>query len=624
MGFVVQASPGIKTREIDLTTAVVMASGTTGAFAGRFTWGPVLQPVLVSAETDLEQRFGKPKQLKESVDFLTASSFLAYTSGLRVVRIGDEDVMLNAGDSTPVFVPNDDAYDSFSSTANSFIAKFPGELGNSLSVHVALDEDQFSLLIEEDFTFTKGSKEVSVDADAVTLSDYFTVGDQIQVEGAKYSIVAVTDGVQSDQGAVPPVDMVPGKLHLSRAFVGASGDYEPRRVWKYAYLFGQAPAADKAHIVVVDTAGDFTNVPGTVLEVYQSVDVSDPNAKNEDGTAAYYAIAINRGSQYIRHGGADITSTAAGDNAHVFGLSGGVSGNEQAGTGELIDGYNLFQNAEKIDIALPFVGAADQTVANFVIDNIADVRRDVVVFVGPEMDDVVNNKGNEVQDVTDFRNSLTSSSYAFYTDNWKYMYDKYNDVYRWVPVTGDIAGMVARTEIDRAAWFSPAGYNRGIMKNVVKLAWSAEETQRNDLYPIGINSVVDIDGAGKVLMGDKTLAANQTSAFSRINVRRLFIVLAKSIANAAKYSLFEFNDEFTRAAFVAMVEPFLREIQGGRGLIDFEVVCDERNNTPYVIDTNNFVGDIYVKPNRSINFITLNFVAVGTGVSFDEVIGRAA
>ena len=243
------------------------------------------------------------------------------------------------------------------------------------------------------------------------------------------------------------------------------------------------------------------------------------------------------------------------------------------------------------------------------------------MFLSPRRDDVVDQAGSERANITTFRNLLTSSSYAVIDSSWKYQYDKYNDVYRYIPMNGDTAGLCVRTDTERDPWFSPAGFNRGQIKNVIKLSFNPTKAERDELYKIGVNPVVTFPGEGTILFGDKTLLA-KPSAFDRINVRRLFIVLEKAIAKAAKFSLFEFNDEFTRAQFVALVEPFLRDVQGRRGIYDFRVVCDETNNTGEVIDRNEFIGDIYIKPARSINFIQLNFVAVRTGVAFDEVVGK--
>jgi phage tail sheath protein FI len=266
-------------------------------------------------------------------------------------------------------------------------------------------------------------------------------------------------------------------------------------------------------------------------------------------------------------------------------------------------------------------GAHSQAVSEYVLENIVETRKDCVALISPEYSDVVNNAGDEVADITAYRNQFNSSSYAIMDSGWKYQFDKYNNVYRWIPLNGDIAGLCARTDNDRDPWFSPAGFNRGQIKNVVKLSWYPNKTDRDELYKIGVNPVISFPGEGVILYGDKTMLT-RPSAFDRINVRRLFIVLEKAIARAAKYSLFEFNDEFTRAQFVGLIEPFLRDVQGRRGIFDFRVVCDNSNNTPEVIDRNEFVGDIYIKPARSINFIQLNFIAVRTGVAFEEIVGR--
>jgi phage tail sheath protein FI len=300
-------------------------------------------------------------------------------------------------------------------------------------------------------------------------------------------------------------------------------------------------------------------------------------------------------------------------------LVNGASGNIDDSS--LETAYDKFKNAEEVDISLVMTGAVSQTVAEYVVENIADSRKDCVAFLSPPMSAVVNNYGDETTDIATHRNLFNSSSYAVMDSGWKYQFDKYNNVYRWVPLNGDIAGLCVRTDFERDPWYSPAGFNRGQIKNVTKLAWNPNKTQRDELYKNGINPVVSFPGEGTILYGDKTLLA-RPSAFDRINVRRLFIVLEKAIARASKYSLFEFNDEFTRAQFISLVEPYLRDVQGRRGIFQYRVVCDQTNNTPEIIDRNEFVGDIYIKPARSINFIQLNFVAVRTGVAFDEIVGK--
>lgn len=407
--------------------------------------------------------------------------------------------------------------------------------------------------------------------------------------------------------------------------------------WSYATQFTDAPGTsdyvetaggsnDEVHIVVVDEDGKFTGVANTLLEVFPFVSRAT-DAKSFDGSSLYYANVLDGRSKYAK---ANTTSSYANTSTTTFAalgtkvtasLTGGSDGT--IGTSDINAAYDRFVNADSVDVSLIITGSADSTVAGHVIDNIAEVRKDCVVFVSPPKAAVVDNYGDELTDVLTYRTSTLNknSSYAVMDSGWKYMYDKYNDVYRWIPLNGDVAGLCARTDRDRDPWYSPGGLNRGIVKNVVKLAWNPSKTDRDELYPKGINPVVTFSGEGTILYGDKTLLA-RPSAFDRINVRRLFIVLEKAIARAARSSLFEFNDQFTRAQFVSIVEPFLRDVQGRRGITDFRVVCDETNNTGEVIDRNEFVGDIYIKPARSINFIQLNFVAVRTGVSFDEVVGK--
>ena len=291
--------------------------------------------------------------------------------------------------------------------------------------------------------------------------------------------------------------------------------------------------------------------------------------------------------------------------------------------GQLEIGYNLFLNPEVVDVTLIIggtVGACDGVtvekvgLVNKYIIGICDTRKDCIALVSPMSTD------NNADELVIASTNAGSSSYGVLDSSWKYQYDKYNDAFIYCPMAGDIAGLCARTDFTNDAWWSPAGMTRGQIKNIVKLAWEPNKADRDKMYQNNVNPLITMKGAGVLLWGDKTLQT-VPSAFDRINVRRLFIVLEKAIAIAAKAMLFEFNDEFTRAQFVNMVAPFLREVQGRRGITDFKVVCDSSNNTGQVIDTNNFVGDIYIKPARSINFIQLNFIAARTDVSFSEIGG---
>jgi phage tail sheath protein FI len=284
-----------------------------------------------------------------------------------------------------------------------------------------------------------------------------------------------------------------------------------------------------------------------------------------------------------------------------------------------IGGYSKFDDKETVDISLVVSGRADTPLARNIV-SICESRQDSVAFISPSLSTVLN-KTNAVatSDIKSYRNNLNiNSSYAFMDSGWKYMYDKYNDRFIWVPLNPDVAGLCARTDAQFDAWYSPAGFNRGQIKGVVKLAYNPTKGNRDDIYPAGINPVANFPGEGVILFGDKTMQV-RASAFDRLNVRRLFIVLEKAISLAAKFQLFELNDTLTRSTFTNLVVPFLKDVQARRGIIDFKVICDETNNTGQVIDNNQFVADIFIKPTRSINYIQLNFIATRTDASFDII-----
>ena len=571
-----QLSPGVNVSEIDLTTIVPAVGTTEGAYVGRFQWGPINEITTISNEIELVSTFGKP-DTNTYLDFFTAANFLAYARNLKLVRVANTSIANNATSGTRrVLVENNNEYVTEYSdlSANGeigmFAARYAGELGNSLKV---------SLYANTINTLT-------------------------------------TSWVANTWTYAPEFDGPPSTSTYAANVNGKD---------------------DEMHLIVIDEDGAFTGRANTILEKFAFMSKAF-DAKNDDGSSNYYVNVINDKSQYIyilnkaldANGVANTTTwgNTASNTTFTQGLpkyesslSGGVSG--VVSDANRITGYDLFSNADEVDISLIMTGAANSTVVKHVIDNIVTVRKDCVAFLSPEFSDVVNKSGLEANNVIDYRNTsiARSTSYAVMDSSWKYQFDKYNNVYRWVPCNGDVAGLCVRTDFERDPWYSPAGFNRGQLKNVVKLSYNPDKADRDDLYKNGINPIVTFRGEGTVLFGDKTLQA-KPSAFDRINVRRLFIVLEKAIARAAKYSLFEFNDAFTRAQFVALVEPFLRDVQGRRGIFDFRVVCDETNNTPEVIDRNEFVGDIYIKPARSINFIQLNFVAVRTGVAFDEIVGR--
>jgi phage tail sheath protein FI len=394
-------------------------------------------------------------------------------------------------------------------------------------------------------------------------------------------------------------------------------------------------ANDQIHVAVVDTGGLFTGTKGTVLEVFPFLSKAT-DAVDSTGQSSYYKNAIFNRSNYIfaidpvnyastngtwgKPAANNSFTTLAG--AYTFALAGGTDATIT--DGDVVTAMANFSDAAQTAISLLVTGPYTSTTVQTAAINMAATRKDCVAFVSPPQSAVVNNAGSEQTSVTSWMSGLSSltggptGSYAVADSGWKYLFDRYNNTYRWVPLNGDIAGLCVYTDTSNAPWFSPAGFTRGGIKNVIKLAWNPTQGQRDAMYQIAVNPVASFTGQGTVLFGDKTMQS-QPSAFDRINVRRLFITIEQAISKAAQFSLFEFNDAFTQAQFVSLVTPYLRQIQAQRGITAFKVVCDSTNNTPAVVNANQFVGDIYVQPARSTNFIQLNFVAVGTGVTFNTI-----
>jgi len=550
-----QLSPGVLVTEKDLTSVVPAVSTTAGGFAGAFQWGPVLQVTTVDSENSLVERFGKPDDTNFT-SFFTAANFLSYGNNLQVVRVVGAGAKNAAAGNTAPLITNEDSYLATYAAGNAYFGAFVARF--------------------------PGSRGNSL---RVSMAD-----------GASFA--AWEYGTQFD-----------GKPDTSPYAAGFSG------------------SNDELHVIVIDKDGLFSGTAGTVLEKFSYASKAS-DGKRPDGTSMYYKDLINQTSKYVYWGAHPAAGTNWGTTAQGIAFantSANVTvnlGNGTVGTsvvdGNVQAGLALFANDEAVDVSLIPLGAVSAATISYAIGSIAEVRRDCVVFASPLLTTVYGAVGQEAANLVTFRDTLPSSSYAVLDSGWKYQYDRYNDVYRWVPLNGDVAGSAVRTDFVADPWFSPAGFNRGQIKNVVKLAYSPGKADRDIIYKKGINPVVTFPGNGTVLYGDKTLQS-KPSAFDRINVRRLFIVLEKAIATAAKFQLFEFNDGFTRAQFRNLVEPFLRDVQGRRGITDYKVVCDESNNTGGVIDRNEFVADIFVKPARAINFIQLNFVATRSGISFEEV-----
>ena len=631
-----QVSPGVLVQEKDLTNVIPAVATSIGAIAGDFTKGPTDEIVSISSEKDLVETFGKPTATNFE-HFFSASSFLQYGNSLRVVRTSGTG-LLNATESGSGLLINNtthyqDNYADGSASNGLWGARTAGSWGNNLKISSCPS----ATVYEETAKTAINQADCAVGDTTVTIDSAsgLSVGDIINFAesgGYEYRITAINSLVLTIVRHPSGV----GGLHTAVADNAAV-----RRRWQYYDLVSAAPGTspyttdrggsnDEIHVVVVDETGDITGKAGDVLEVYDSVSKAS-DAKTPQGDDNYYPNVIFNKSKYVYWldhnsggtnwgvGGTGTTFTAVTAVSNVS-LASGANGTAGT-TAQLKTAYEKYTDAETVDVNLIIAGKGDATHIDNLV-TIAESRKDCVVFASPERSDVVNVSNSETQtnNVKGFFDAITSSSYLVFDSGYKYTYDKYNDVFRFVPLNGDIAGLAARTDLIADSWFSPAGFSRGVIRGAVKLAYNPTKTQRDTLYRARVNPVTTFPGQGTVLFGDKT-ALSAPSAFDRINVRRLFITLEKAISTASKFQLFEFNDEFTRAQFRNLVEPFLRDVQGRRGITDFLVVCDETNNTGDVIDRNEFRADIFVKPTRSINFITLQFIATRTGVAFEEVIG---
>lgn len=597
---VTMLSPGVAFVEKDFSLIVPTVASGVGGMVGRFTKGPIEVPVLISSEDELVSVFGEPNDTNAN-DWHTIAEFLRYTNKCWVVRSANTSILNATSSGTGVAIKNRDDYEAISSgtrdTAGEFIAKNSGLIGNSIQTIVVDNStwDEFGTWCTTNLAnFPNG----------VSLAAYFNT--------------------------------LPG-----------TSDYVQNRTTD------STAKNDEVHVLVVDVAGKFTGVPYTVLEKYEGLSKAS-DAVDYRGLSIYYPTVLNESSNYVwwskhptaTNGANDIAigSTAfdvaatsktfaqinivASPNFYTSTLSGGVAGTSST-LAEVKTAYDKLANKDLYDVNLVMCGAFSVGTAGevekYVLENIAHARKDCVAFVSPHTTGAPIKDGSSANtDVSAFKTSVGVSdivaSYGFMDTGMKYIFDRYSKKYRWIPLNGDIAGLAARTDTTNDPWWSFGGYNRGGIKNVIKLAYNPNQAARDYLYPKGINPVIIDATSGPTLLGDRTMTT-KPSAFDRINVRRLFIVLEKSISLASKWQLFEFNDTFTRAQFKNMVEPFLRGIQGKRGITDFQVICDTTNNTGDVVDRNEFVASIFIKPARSINFITLSFVATRTDVAFSQVVG---
>ena len=651
-----QLSPGVLVKETDLTNIIPAVSTSIGGVVIVSEKGPIEEITQISSEKELVDVFGKPDGNTYEY-FYTAANFLQYSNTLKVVRANTGNV--NACVSgTAVQIKSTqhylDNYGSGQANVGLWAARTAGTHGNNLQVSMCTNSNAYSStatsLVNNGSGIAVGATTVAVDT-----GSEFVVGDLIEFGDASSNFNAAPSGEYYEITAINSNDLTikrhtpGGGTGLRHAVVDNA---KIKRYWKYFDQVDGAPGTttdvsnnggsnDELHIVVVDEDGGISGTAGTILEVFEGLSQAS-DAKTDNGATNYYVDVIYNQSEYIywmdhettlANAGSSKTSQAfdnvGGTATALFtsSLTGGTDDNVPT-NGELATAYDLFKDGETVDVNLLLTGpsqtnsdATGVTKATAVID-VAEFRKDVVAFISPASADVlsITDAIAQTENVKGFADALSSTSYAVLDSGYKYQYDKYNDVYRFVPLNGDVAGLCARTDNIADSWFSPAGLNRGQIRGAVKLAYNPNKSQRDTLYRARINPVATFPGQGTVLFGDKTLLS-KPSAFDRINVRRLFITLEKAISTASKFQLFEFNDEFTRAQFRNSVEPFLRDVQGRRGLTDFLVVCDDTNNTGEVIDRNEFRADIFIKPNRSINFITLNFVATRSGVSFSEVAG---
>jgi hypothetical protein len=632
----IQLSPAVSVQESDFTGYVAAVATSTGALAGEFAWGPVGYVTQTTNELDL-LNFGKPNS-NNYTDWYTAYNFLSYASNLLLVR-AETSAMRNAvATGTALKVLNSHDYDNLYVNGGNSVgivaAKYPGTLGNGLKVSYS-DAASFSKTLTGTVAVQTSSNVVTGTSTAFTTE--VAVGDYIVVTISGSDVAKKVTAIASDSS-----------LTVDSAYTANASALTATGKWEFSAYFAGAPVVsdtalamgatqDGLHMVVVDEDGVFTGTPNTVLEKFDNVSKAQ-DAKRFDGTSAYYKNVLNRESAYVwwmDHPDSSVegTGTAWGSTLsageayknlkynQTVSLAGGVDG-WGATDGEMETAFALFADDQTYDINLVMTGAASPTLANWVIGNIGDVRKDCVVFVSPvDVNDnsvIVGSASSNIDQIVAFRNALTSSTYAFLDSGYKYQYDKYNDVNRWIPLNGDIAGLAARTDETNDPWFSFAGLNRGQIKNVIRLATNPNKSQRDTLFQNSINPVVTFLRDGTVLFGDKTLTS-RASSFDQVSVRRLFIVMEKAIATAAKYQLFEQNNDLTAKLFLNMMNPYLRDIQGRQGIEEFLIDVGPTVNTGQVKATKTFAAKIYIKPVGAIRFISLQFIAVRSDVSFSEI-----
>jgi hypothetical protein len=633
-------SPSVIVREVDASSAVPSVATPPAAIAGIFRWGPTNEPILISSENQLVDRFGKPTDDNYET-FFTASDFLSYSNALYVVRADDGSVTATATDI--VLDGNNDVIMD-ETTYGAFEAKYPGALGNSLEIAWVsaggfsagfvgvgdIDSSQISNpSVSQTITFNSNTVtfEVANTAQLVAVSpgDVLVIGNpSVGYQDLQVASFTETEGI-SGTGNTAFVALYTYAITFKNNFTLAEDSLSQlamTKKWQYAATFAKAPSANHIHVAVIDKAGIISGIANTILEKFENISTTE-GATLAQGTTNYFVNVIDNFSSWVNVSNTAVIGTAATSVAVYERFIGGTDATTEtsATLSALGFAYDTLENGNEIDVSFVLQGKGDDagTRANYIVSNICESRKDCVAFLSPSKEAVVDEikTNTKLTNAVAYRNKIQNSSYWFMDSGYKYRYDKFNDVYRWTPLNGDMAGLASRVE----SWESPAGYRKGVIKNVVKLAFNPNKSQRDQLYSSDINPVMSQIGHGIVLFGDKT-GLGITSAFDRLNVRRLFISVEKAIATAAESFLFEFNDEFTQTQFKNIVDPFLRDIQGRRGIIDYRVISDSTVNTPEIIDQNKFRANIFIKPARSINVIELTFVATRTGVEFDEIVGQ--
>lgn len=637
-------SPSVIVREVDASQSVSGFATPPAAIAGIFKWGPTNDPILITSENNLVDRFGKPTDTNYET-FFTAADYLSYSNAIYVVRADDGS---ETASGTSIVLDGNNDIIVADTVYGAFDAKYPGALGNSVEVAWSTTAAFSTELagvgtiapnaisntaINQTIAFNANTVSFEISntdvVPTVSAGDVLSIGNpsvgfqEMVVTTASLTNIEETFGTGNN--AVTVTVGYNQVVNFNTRYTLAESDLSKLSVvkkWQYGSVFGKAPSANHVHVAVIDKDGLISGTPNAVLEKFENLSTT-VGATTPQGATNYYATVIDNMSSWITVANSAVIGTATSQENVYERMAGGTdtSTETNATLSALAFAWDTLKNTNEIDISFVLQGKGDDAGvrANYIVSNVVDYRRDCVAFLSPSKEAVVDElkTNSKMDNAIAYRNKIQNSSYAFIDSGYKYRYDKYNDKYRWTPLNGDMAGLSSRVE----SWESPAGYRKGIIKNIVKLAFNPSKPQRDQLYSADVNPVMSQTGRGIVLFGDKTMLG-LASAFDRINVRRLFIAVEKSIATAAESFLFEFNDEFSQTQFKNIVEPFLRDIQGRRGIIDFRVVSDASVNTPEIIDQNKFRASIFIKPARSINVIELTFVATRTGVEFDEIVGQ--